>query len=53
MLVEAAQPSNVDTVVVDGRILKSGGRLAALDTARVASEASAALAALRQRAGWW
>ena len=53
MLVEAAQPSNVDTVMVDGRILKRGGRLAAIDTARVASEASAALAALRQRAGGW
>ena len=53
LLVEAAQPSNVDTVMVEGRILKSGGRLTALDTGRIADEASAALAALRQRAGWW
>ena len=52
LLVEAAQPYNVDTVMVDGRILKRGGRLTAIDTARVASEASAALTALRQRAGW-
>ena len=53
MIVEAAQPSNVDTVMVDGRILKRGGRLAAIDTGRIADEASAALAALRKRAGWW
>jgi 5-methylthioadenosine/S-adenosylhomocysteine deaminase len=53
MIVEAAQPSNVDTVMVDGRVLKRGGRLTAIDTGRVADEASAALAALRKRAGWW
>ena len=52
MLVEAVQPANVDTVMVDGRILKRGGKLTAIDTGRVAGEASAALAALRQRAGW-
>jgi 5-methylthioadenosine/S-adenosylhomocysteine deaminase len=53
MLVEAAQPSNVDTVVVDGRILKRGGKLLAMDPGRVTSEANAALGKLRQRAGWW
>jgi len=53
MIVEAAQPSNVDTVMVDGRILKRGGRLTAIDTAQVAAEARAALAALRKRADWW
>ena len=53
MLVEAAQPANIDTVVVDGRILKRGGRLVAMDAGRVTSEANAALASLRQRAGWW
>jgi 5-methylthioadenosine/S-adenosylhomocysteine deaminase len=53
LLVEAAQPSNVDTVMVDGRVLKRGGKLTAIDTGRVADEASAALAALRKRAGWW
>jgi cytosine/adenosine deaminase-related metal-dependent hydrolase len=53
MLVEAAQPSNVDTVMVDGRILKRGGKLTAIDTGQMASEARAALAALRKRAGWW
>jgi 5-methylthioadenosine/S-adenosylhomocysteine deaminase len=53
MLVEAAQPSNVDTVMVDGRILKRGGKLTAVDTGQIADEASTALAALRKRAGWW
>ena len=53
MLVEAAQPANVDTVVVDGRILKRHGRLTAIDTQQMASEASAALTAVRKRAGWW
>ena len=53
LLVEAAQPSNVDTVMVDGRILKRDGRLTAIDTRSVASDASAALTALRRRAGWW
>ena len=27
LLVEAAQPANVDTVIIDGRIVKRGGRL--------------------------
>ncbi|MGH8648023.1 MAG: amidohydrolase family protein, partial [Burkholderiales bacterium] len=53
MLVEAAQPSNVDTVVVDGRILKRHGRLTAVNVEQVVSEASAALTALRKRANWW
>jgi 5-methylthioadenosine/S-adenosylhomocysteine deaminase len=50
MLACAAQPSNVDTVMVDGRILKRGGVLTTLDAARVAAGARSALAALRARA---
>jgi 5-methylthioadenosine/S-adenosylhomocysteine deaminase len=53
MLVTAAQPANVDTVMVDGRILKRGGRLTHLNVERIASEAGAANAALRKRANWW
>jgi len=53
MLVEAAQPSNVDTVMVDGRILKRRGKLTAIDVEQTVSEASSALAAVRKRAGWW
>ena len=53
MLVEAAQPSNVDTVMVDGRILKRRGKLTAVDVEQVVTEASAALTAVRKRANWW
>jgi cytosine/adenosine deaminase-related metal-dependent hydrolase len=53
MLVEAAQPSNVDTVVVDGRILKRRGKLMAYDTRQVIGQAAAALAGVRKRGNWW
>jgi cytosine/adenosine deaminase-related metal-dependent hydrolase len=50
-LVHAAQPHNVDTVIVDGRILKRGGQLVALDAEQVSREAAESLAVLRARAG--
>lgn len=53
MPVEAAQPSNVDSVVVDGRMLKRGGKLTAMDVRRAVSEASTALAGVRKRGNWW
>jgi len=53
MLVTAAQPANVDTVMVDGRILKRGGWLTHLDAERIAREAGEANAELRNRANWW
>ncbi len=53
MIVGAAQPSNVDLVMVDGRIVKENGKLVGIDVARAAKDANAANAALRQRAGWW
>ena len=52
MLVTAAEPANVDTVMVDGRILKRHGKLVALDAAAIAADAAAANAALRKRANW-
>jgi 5-methylthioadenosine/S-adenosylhomocysteine deaminase len=51
-LVGLAQPANVDTVVVDGRILRRGGRFVALDHAQVVKEAMQSVADLRARAGW-
>jgi len=45
----AASPTNVDTVVVDGRILKRHGRLTALDVDQVVRETSRALKALLAR----
>ncbi|WP_428097094.1 amidohydrolase family protein [Candidatus Rariloculus sp.] len=53
MLVEAAQPSNVDTVMIDGRILKRDGRLTGIDVDEVIDDAQRAQAAVRERAGWW
>jgi len=53
MLVEAAQPSNVDTVIVDGRVLKRAGQLTSIDTESVVDDARRALTAVRQRADWW
>ena len=50
MLVTAAQPANVDTVMVDGRILKRNGKLTHLNVDRIAKEAGDANAALRKRA---
>jgi cytosine/adenosine deaminase-related metal-dependent hydrolase len=52
MLVTAAEPANVDTVVVDGRILKRNGKLTAMNVDEVVQDAAAANAALRKRANW-
>ncbi|HTP96905.1 MAG TPA: amidohydrolase family protein [Burkholderiales bacterium] len=52
LLVEAAQPANVDTVVIDGRILKRNGKLTAIDVQKLVSEANAAFAAVKTRANW-
>jgi cytosine/adenosine deaminase-related metal-dependent hydrolase len=52
LLVEAAQPANVDTVMIDGRIVKRGGRLTRVDVADVIDAAARASADVRRRAGW-
>ncbi|OJH37816.1 hypothetical protein BON30_26925 [Cystobacter ferrugineus] len=49
---EAAQPENIDTVVVAGRVLKRHGRLTALEPEHIISESAAAARALRARTGW-
>lgn len=53
LLVEAAQPSNVDMVVVDGRILKHNSQLTALNVEQVIREARDSLVAVRRRANWY
>jgi 5-methylthioadenosine/S-adenosylhomocysteine deaminase len=50
LLVTAAQPANVDTVLVDGQILKRGGALVTLDGERITAQAREALAGVRARA---
>ena len=51
-LVALAQPANVDTVVVDGRILRRGNKFTALDHAKVLADANDTIDALRKRANW-
>ena len=46
------QPRNIDTVVVDGRVLRRAGRFTALDHAQVVREAQEAALALRAKANW-
>ena len=51
-IVSLAQPSNVDTVIVGGHILRQSGKFTALDHAKVVREAQEAAAALRTKARW-
>jgi cytosine/adenosine deaminase-related metal-dependent hydrolase len=49
LLVTAAQPGNVDTVIADGRVLKQGGALTTLDAGPVGADARQALAGVIAR----
>jgi 5-methylthioadenosine/S-adenosylhomocysteine deaminase len=40
MVVQSTNPSNVDMVMIDGRILKSGGKLVGIDVPRIVREAN-------------
>ena len=51
-VVSFALPANVDTVVIDGRILRRAGKFTALDDAKIVAEARAAALALRDKAKW-
>ncbi|TXK37090.1 amidohydrolase family protein [Pontibacter qinzhouensis] len=50
LVVEAVQPHNVDTVFVDGRLLKRHGKLTSVPEEQVYKEAATALANLKKRA---
>ena len=50
-LVQHGQPVNVDTVMVDGRILKHGGQLVGVDIAAIAADAVHAQRDIRSQAG--
>jgi cytosine/adenosine deaminase-related metal-dependent hydrolase len=50
LIVQSAQPHNVDTVVVDGRILKRDRRLTAVDVSQVIREATEAQRSVLKRA---
>ena len=50
LLVTAAHPGNVDTVLADGRVLKRSGKLTSYDVAEVTRSARDALAGVLTRA---
>jgi 5-methylthioadenosine/S-adenosylhomocysteine deaminase len=50
-VVQSAMPANVDTVMVDGRIVKRGGRLVAYDVEKVVRDAKASALRIRTAAG--
>ena len=49
LLVEATEDADIDTVVVDGRILKRGGKLTAMNEEQVMAGAAATLEAVGKR----
>ena len=51
-IVSLGQPANVDSVVVDGRILRQAGKFTTLDHGKVLREAKEAAETLRSRAKW-
>ena len=51
-IVSFATPANVDTVLIDGRILRRAGKATAFDEAKIVTEAREAAIALRGKAGW-
>jgi 5-methylthioadenosine/S-adenosylhomocysteine deaminase len=52
MVVEAVQPANVDTVIVDGRVLKRAGKLTSLAPDQVLRDAASSFDTIRKRANW-
>jgi cytosine/adenosine deaminase-related metal-dependent hydrolase len=52
VLVLSGLPHNIDTVIVDGRILKRGGRLTAVEPNQVAAETHASITHILRAAGW-
>jgi cytosine/adenosine deaminase-related metal-dependent hydrolase len=50
-VLHSATTANVDTVIVDGRILKFGGKILSVDVEAVRREAAESFYLIRQRAG--
>jgi 5-methylthioadenosine/S-adenosylhomocysteine deaminase len=47
MLVQSAQPSNIELVMVDGRILKRGGQFTTIDVPKVVADATETITRVR------
>ncbi len=50
-VVQSATPANVDTVLIDGRIVKRGGKLVAYDVDKIVRDAKASALRIRTAAG--
>ena len=50
-VVQSATPANVDTVLVDGRIVKRSGKLVAYDVDKIVRDAKASALRIRTAAG--
>jgi 5-methylthioadenosine/S-adenosylhomocysteine deaminase len=50
-VVQTVTPANVDTVIVDGRILRRSGRLIAYDMSRIIDQAEKSASGIRKQAG--
>jgi cytosine/adenosine deaminase-related metal-dependent hydrolase len=50
-VVRSVTPANVDSVMIDGRFLKRGGRLLAHDADEIVAKAEESALAVRRRAG--
>ena len=50
-VVQSSTPANVDTVLVDGRIVKRGGKLVAYDVEKIVRQAKASALRIRTAAG--
>jgi cytosine/adenosine deaminase-related metal-dependent hydrolase len=51
-IVSLAMPANVDTVIVDGRVLRRASKFTGSDHAKIVAEAHEAAAGLRKKANW-
>jgi hypothetical protein len=47
MIVQSAQPSNVELVMVEGRILKRGGQLTTIDVPKLLADATETITRVR------
>ncbi|HVG51751.1 MAG TPA: hypothetical protein VM867_08975, partial [Xanthobacteraceae bacterium] len=50
-VVQSATPANVDTVIIDGRIVKRGGRLIAYEVEKIVRDAKVSALRIRTAAG--